>query len=60
MAHEAGKGDAQRPTDHKKFSSGYDTIDWSAKEVTCPICGEKFTISSKYPHTHTCEDVEAR
>jgi hypothetical protein len=28
---EAGKGDDQRPTDHKKFSSGYDLI-WGKKD----------------------------
>ena len=61
MTHsEAGKGDAQRPTNHKKFSSGYDTIDWSAKEVKCPKCGEKFMVSSKHPHNHTCKDVDPR
>lgn len=27
---EAGKGDDMRPTDHKKFSEGYDTI-WGKK-----------------------------
>jgi hypothetical protein len=26
MAHEAGKGDAQRPTDHQKYSDNYDKI----------------------------------
>lgn len=26
MTREAGKGDAQRPTDHNKFSSGYEAI----------------------------------
>lgn len=32
MTHsEAGKGDAQRPTDHNKFSSGYDLI-WGKKK----------------------------
>ena len=51
---EAGKGDDMRPTNHKAYSSGYDTVDWSAKEVTCPTCGEKFTLSNKYPHTHSC------
>ena len=30
---EAGKGADQRPTDHKKFSSGYDLI-WGKKETT--------------------------
>lgn len=55
MTHsEAGKGDTQRPTDTKKFNSGYDAIDWSAKEVTCPNCGEKFILSSKHPHNHIC------
>lgn len=51
---EAGKGDDMRPTNHKNYSSGYDTIDWSAKEVTCPTCGEKFMLSKKYPHKHIC------
>lgn len=31
MTHEAGKGDAQRPTDHKAFSANYDTI-WGKKD----------------------------
>ena len=26
MAHEAGKGDAQRPTDHTKFAENFDRI----------------------------------
>lgn len=30
MAHEAGKGDAQRPTDHKAYSDNYDLI-WGKK-----------------------------
>jgi hypothetical protein len=29
--HEAGKGGDQRPTDHNKFSSGYDLI-WGKKK----------------------------
>jgi hypothetical protein len=29
--HEAGKGGDMRPTDHKKFSSGYDLI-WGNKD----------------------------
>ncbi len=32
MTHEAGKGDKQRPTDHKKWSSGYDNIKWTKEE----------------------------
>ena len=32
MGHgDGGKGDTQRPTDHNKFSSGYDLI-WGKKE----------------------------
>ena len=32
MAHgDGGKGDTQRPTDHNKYSSGYDLI-WGKKE----------------------------
>ena len=40
MTHEAGKGDTQRPTDHEKFSSNYDTIfrktkeDWKPQDTT--------------------------
>ena len=55
---EAGKGSDQRPTNHKNYSSGYDTIDWLAKEVKCPQCGVKFMLSSKYPSTHTCQPKE--
>lgn len=29
---EAGKGDKQRPTDHKKWSNGYDNIQWTKEE----------------------------
>jgi len=32
MTQEAGKGDKQRPTDHKKWSSGYDNIQWTKEE----------------------------
>jgi hypothetical protein len=52
---EAGKGSDQRPTNHKNYSKGYDTVDWSAKEVTCPQCGVKFMLSSKYPSDHVCK-----
>jgi hypothetical protein len=31
MMHEAGKGDDMRPTDHKKYGSGYDLI-WGRKK----------------------------
>lgn len=31
MTHEAGKGDTQRPTNHKAFANGYDLI-WGNKE----------------------------
>ena len=55
MTHEAGKGDTQRPTNHEQFSSNYDSIFKKDKEVTCPECGEKFMLSSKYPHTHVCK-----
>lgn len=51
---EAGKGSDQRPTNHKNYSSGYDTIDWSAKEVKCPHCGVKFVLSAKHPSDHIC------
>lgn len=29
---DGGKGDKQRPTDHKKWSSGYDQIKWTREE----------------------------
>lgn len=29
---DGGKGDKQRPTDHKKWSSGYDQIKWTKEE----------------------------
>lgn len=29
---DGGKGDAMRPTDHKKWSSGYDNIKWTKEE----------------------------
>jgi hypothetical protein len=29
---DGGKGDKQRPTDHKKWSSGYDNIKWTTEE----------------------------
>ena len=32
MAHEAGKGSIQRPTDEKKFRDNYDQIKWTKEE----------------------------
>ena len=32
MTHEAGKGDARRPTDENKFRSNYDQIKWTREE----------------------------
>ena len=29
---DGGKGSTQRPTDHKKWSSGYDNIQWTKEE----------------------------
>ena len=29
---DGGKGDLQRPTDHKKWSNGYDNIQWTTEE----------------------------
>lgn len=29
---DGGKGDKQRPTDHKKWSNGYDNIKWTREE----------------------------
>ena len=29
---DGGKGSAQRPTNHKKWSSGYDNIKWTKEE----------------------------
>ena len=63
--HEAGKGGDQRPTDHKKFSSGYDLI-WGKKKdddaaltsnpsgtlqrVICERCGKRVTVSKLDPY----------
>lgn len=30
---DGGKGDKQRPTDHKKWSSGYDNIKWTKEDI---------------------------
>lgn len=29
---DGGKGDTQRPTDHKKWSNNYDQIKWTVEE----------------------------
>ena len=29
---DGGKGDSQRPTDHKKWSNNYDQIKWTVEE----------------------------
>ena len=29
---DGGKGDKQRPTDHKKWSNNYDQIKWTVKD----------------------------
>lgn len=41
MAHEAGKGDGVRPTDHKAFSENRDKItEWQRPgELDCRLCG---------------------
>jgi hypothetical protein len=49
---DGGKGDKQRPTDHKKWSSGYDNIQWTKEE------DEEFTrlqdsLSTKRPVAET-------
>ena len=59
MTHsEAGKGDDVRPTDHKKFSDGYDLI-WGKKKrenVKCDRCGKWFWVDpdDSYSGIHTC------
>ena len=61
MTHsEAGKGDDVRPTDHKKFSDGYDLI-WGKKKAkpffaACDRCGKAIWIdpNDSYSGIHTC------
>jgi len=60
--HEAGKGGDMRPTDHKKFSSGYDLI-WGNKnieKVTCERCGKDIFVNKldEYSGIHTCTPKE--
>ena len=63
MTHgDGGKGDAQRPTDHKKFSDNYDLI-WGNKnieKITCERCGKELLINKldEYSGTHTCTPKE--
>ena len=56
---DGGKGDKQRPTDHKKWSSGYDNIQWTKEE------DEEFTrlqdsLSTKRPMAETRGDTSSK
>ena len=60
--HEAGKGSDTRPTDHNKFSSGYDLI-WGKKKnsvkvqdiCVCDNCGEEYYVDEGAKDTHVCQ-----
>ena len=61
MTHEAGKGDTQRPTDHKAFSANYDNIFKKQREHTvCTRCGKEFWLRADEPHIHTCTPKETK
>ena len=51
--HEAGKGSDTRPTDHKKFSSGYDLI-WGKKvpKETADVINQQLQDALK-PHNES-------
>lgn len=63
MAHEAGKGDTQRPTDHKKYSENFDNIFRKRADpffITCDRCGKKiwYDPEDAYSGIHTCTPKE--
>ena len=62
MTHgDGGKGDAQRPTDHDKFSSNYDnTFKKQRDKVKCDRCGEWFFLYANEAHKHTCNSKETK
>lgn len=61
MTHEAGKGDTQRPTNHEKFSSNYDSIFKKQREkVKCDRCGEWFFLYANEAHNHICNVGETK
>jgi hypothetical protein len=49
MAHEAGKGDTQRPTNYETFSEQMKKIFGDNK---CPKCGKQIFST----HEHKCEE----
>ena len=56
---DGGKGDKQRPTDHKKWSNGYDNIQWTKEE------DEEFTrlqdsLSAKRPVAQADGDTDSK
>lgn len=56
---DGGKGDKQRPTDHKKWSSGYDNIQWTTEE------DEEFTrlqdrLSTERPVAEADRDTNSK
>jgi hypothetical protein len=65
MTHEAGKGDTQRPTNHKSFSEGFDRIFGKRSEpykTTCNRCGKELWLDpvDAYSGIHTCTPKESQ
>ena len=61
MAHEAGKGDTQRPTNHKAYSEHFDNIFRNNRDrVVCPRCNKEFWVRPDEPHVHTCTPSNVR
>lgn len=64
MTHEAGKGDKQRPTNHRSFAENFEKI-FGKKEnkayfLECDRCGKKiwFDPTDSYSGIHTCTPKE--
>lgn len=51
---EAGKGGDQRPTDHKKFSSGYDLI-WGKKKDDAQAEDQEFERIKREQREKSCQ-----
>jgi len=64
MTHEAGKGDTQRPTNHKSFAENFDRIfgNKNIEKVTCERCGKDIFINKldSYSGIHTCTPKEQK
>ena len=64
MTHEAGKGDKQRPTNHKSFSENFDRIFGKGERYksTCDRCGKELWLdpNDSYAGIHTCTPKEQK